>query len=410
MVTPLNNGTMGPLEFSVSKIGCGSVKLLGNAKPSKAVLKKVVEEAAETHWLAQYLQNENLVRSYLPRSIISLKLSLAMAANLSVEAFLSKVPNFADLEEEKTCYSLIRHVAERFGITFVVKLVNWKEEGSLYFVNDIVVGAGHATRILLCTRWRFFDYLASDTPKVLPNLNSIKDHFLKIANFMEKAATDSPAVADVLKSHLEAIPSLKNRLEDCSNESKFAFVGETGSGKSTLINSLLGQQILPEGASAWSTSAMPATLHYASTFQEQRVEVEFYSKDDIVVLLRKLTHLVALQDTDDTEDSNICDELRNHLTTILQLIGDSTVTESLPLLEDVAKEIYNQGEDITYASLSKDNRISMILDKLFDWLENQQTTFELEDDNIGQMLQAEEIGIAIKKVSIYFCNPFLNGM
>ena len=103
------------------------------------------------------------------------------------------------------------------------------------------------------------------------------------------------------------------------------FFGGTGVGKSTLINALLGRNLLPSGA----VTAVTGTIVYIEQAQEGQPEtltLNYWSKSEFVERVHRLCQLAALDPFDITDDAER-DIALNKVRQLLEANRDSAKTE-----------------------------------------------------------------------------------
>lgn len=113
---------------------------------------------------------------------------------------------------------------------------------------------------------------------------------------------------DQTKDYLiNAVPDARHNVEEAQKileqrEYTLVFFGGTGVGKSTLINSLLGRNLLPTGA----VTAVTGTIVYieqADEGEEESLTLNYWSKDEFAVRVRRLCELAQMDGFDITNDA-----------------------------------------------------------------------------------------------------------
>lgn len=109
------------------------------------------------------------------------------------------------------------------------------------------------------------------------------------------------------------------------------FFGGTGVGKSTLINSLLGRNLLPTGA----VTAVTGTIVYIEQADEGEAEslvISYWSNDEFAARVRRLCQLAEIDAFDITNDGER-DQARKDIVALQESVKDSAKTERDEYLE-----------------------------------------------------------------------------
>ncbi len=131
------------------------------------------------------------------------------------------------------------------------------------------------------------------------------------------------------------------------------FFGGTGAGKSTLINALLGRNLLPTGA----VTAVTGTIVYIEQAREEENEsltLEYWSRDEFASRVRRLCQLSEIESFDITNKGER-EQARESIKELLETSRDNAKTERDEYLEilldcintfEVHKELFLNGPPV----------------------------------------------------------------
>ncbi|MBP6469499.1 MAG: dynamin family protein, partial [Chloroflexi bacterium] len=144
------------------------------------------------------------------------------------------------------------------------------------------------------------------------------------------------------------------------------FFGGTGVGKSTLINALLGRNLLPTGA----VTAVTGTIVYIEQAEEGQAEsliLTYWSKDEFAERVRRLCQLAEIDGFDITNEGER-DQARETIKAVVEAGKDNAKTERDEYLDilvdcldsyDHNKELYKNGGTPPPMSLALEDENSL---------------------------------------------------
>jgi len=135
------------------------------------------------------------------------------------------------------------------------------------------------------------------------NLKEVKTNAIKLLNYMD---ANINRIFDIsIRSFYDS--SWKNEIqsiiEDCETkpEIEVAFIGESGVGKTSLINSVLGNKILPAGGIGKACTASIAEISWSED-SKYHTSVEFMSKEEwLTEIKKKLMEITSLKQNEESE-------------------------------------------------------------------------------------------------------------
>jgi len=135
------------------------------------------------------------------------------------------------------------------------------------------------------------------------NLNEVKTTAIKLLNYMD---ANINKIFDVsIRNFYDSSwkNEIKTIIEDSETkpEIEVAFIGESGVGKTSLINSVLGKKILPAGGIGKACTASIAEILWSED-NKYHVIVEFISKEEwLAEIKKKIMELTSLKQNEDSE-------------------------------------------------------------------------------------------------------------
>ncbi|RMG91611.1 MAG: hypothetical protein D6706_18035, partial [Chloroflexi bacterium] len=175
----------------------------------------------------------------------------------------------------------------------------------------------------------------------------VQDKYTKLRQELQKLPYISPAqieqwvslqqAIDETRHYLiRAVPQAQASIEEAEKILRqrtysLIFFGGTGVGKSTLINALLGRNLLPTGA----VTAVTGTIVYveqAPANEPESLTLTYWSRDELTERIRRLCQLAHTNDFDITNEAER-EQARTDIQAILQAKQDSAKTEQDEYLE-----------------------------------------------------------------------------
>lgn len=150
-----------------------------------------------------------------------------------------------------------------------------------------------------------------------------------------------------LKSANEALDRAGQKL-DYESPYRLVVVGETGAGKSTLINAILGRKLLETGAGGAITGAA-AAVHLDPELEQPKVFVEYRTSEQFLSMVAKMLSRFGIDPPSSMEELQEAVEL-NRLTPLLEAKGGPEVSRK-QLLKDMTEIIR------VWAQLKSNNRL-----------------------------------------------------
>jgi hypothetical protein len=135
---------------------------------------------------------------------------------------------------------------------------------------------------------------------------------------------------------IRAVPQAQHSIDEAQKilgqrTYTLVFFGGTGVGKSTLINALIGRNLLPTGA----VTAVTGTIVYIEQAPEEEAEslvLNYWSKDEFAERVRRLCQLAELDGFDITNDAER-EQAREDIAAIVEETQDEAKTERDEYLE-----------------------------------------------------------------------------
>jgi Dynamin family len=158
-----------------------------------------------------------------------------------------------------------------------------------------------------------------------------------------------------LKSWFKELALIRGQIER-PDEVRVALVGTTGAGKSTFLNAVLGQELLPVGVMEPCTAFV--TLVRYSSNDEFQVKVDYLSEEDWRRDLRSFAALLLPGDEDShsTESRRLINAARKRVQAVLGIkLGNDTNPNTLldGPLPDQVQEIFSSGSSQTESVASE---------------------------------------------------------